>query len=288
MPYKIALQSASLSIIVNFLMAVAKVVTGILGSSFALVADGIESLADIFSSILVFIGIKYASKPPDENHPYGHGRAEVLVTIIVVGLLVISALFIVYQSIIHILTPHNLPRPFVLIVLGIVIVIKETLYQIFSSRAAKVNSSSLAADAWHHRGDAITSIAAFIGVSIAIYLGPGYEAADDWAAILAAILILYNAYRILKPALGEIMDENHHHMIDQIRDIAEEEPGILGTEKCFIRKTGMNYHVDLHAIVSGEIPVKEGHLLAHNLKDSIQSEMPEIAEILIHIEPDQF
>ncbi|WP_236974234.1 cation diffusion facilitator family transporter [Membranihabitans maritimus] len=286
---KKAIQSAFTSIVVNVGLATIKIITGILGSSFALIADGIESISDIFSSLLVLFGIKYAVKPPDKNHPYGHGRAEPLITFVIVGLLVLSSIFIIYQSILHIQQPHSTPRPYTLIILTLIIIVKEIMYRRMNRRGKEFKSTTLQADAWHHRSDAITSFTAFIGIAVAIIMGPGYEAADDWAAIVAAVIILLNAYLIFRPALGEIMDENlHQEMIQKIRDIAASEHGILETEKCFIRKTGMYYHVDLHAVVDGDKSVKEGHLLAHNLKDSIQREIPEIIEILIHIEPDHY
>jgi cation diffusion facilitator family transporter len=156
-------------------------------------------------------------------------------------------------------------------------------------RSKQTNSSSLAADAWHHRSDAITSVAAFIGISIALIMGKGYESADDWAALFAAFFILYNSYKIFRPALGEIMDENlNDDLVEEIRVKALTVPGILGTEKCFIRKAGMRYHVDLHAIVSAKISVKEGHELSHKLQDTLKEKIPQLGNVLIHIEPDDY
>mgnify|MGYP003420512168 FL=1 len=150
------------------------------------------------------------------------------------------------------------------------------------------NSSSLKADAWHHRSDAITSVAAFIGISIALVLGKGYESADDWAALLASFFILYNSYMIFRPALGEIMDEHRYDdLVENIREESLKVDGIIGTEKCFIRKAGMKYHVDLHAIVDATITVKEGHDLAHKLKDTLRSKILELGHVLIHIEPNE-
>jgi len=283
---KIALKTTYLSILSNLLLALIKAAAGILGNSYALIADAIESTTDIFSSFLVFLGIKYANKPPDENHPYGHGRIEPLITFLVVGFLIISATVIAYESIHQILSPQKAPKPWTLIVLGIIIIWKEISYRIVLHKSIQTNSTSLKADAWHHRSDAITSITAFIGISIALIFGEGFEAADDWAALFASAFIIYNAYLIFRPALGEIMDEHvHDDLIEEIRNIAITVEGILGTEKCFVRKTGMKYHVDLHAIVSGEISVKEGHLISHNLKDKLQEKIPSLNDVLIHIEP---
>jgi len=281
-----AIQATYFSIAGNALLAILKWLTGYFGNSYALIADAIESTTDIFSSFLVLVGIQYANKPADKNHPYGHGRAETLVAFLVVGFLIISATIIAYESIKNIGTPHDLPKPFTLYVLGAIIVWKELSYRFVVRKSIETNSSSLKADAWHHRSDAITSVAAFIGISIALFFGKGYESADDWAALFAAGFIIYNSYLIFRPALGEFMDENiHEELIQSIRKVAMTVEGVRGTEKCFIRKAGMVYHVDLHATVDAMIPVKEGHRIAHLLKDTLRKEIPQLGHVLIHIEP---
>ena len=283
-----AIKATYFSIIGNTSLALIKGLAGFFGNSYALVADAIESTTDIFASFLVLFGIKYSNRPADENHPYGHGRAEPLITFLVVGFLITSATIIAYESILNIGTPHDLPKSWTLIVLGLIIGWKEYSFQMVMKKSIITNSSSLKADAWHHRSDAITSVAAFIGISIALILGKGYESADDWAALLASFFILYNSYMIFRPALGEIMDE--HRYDDLVKNIRQESlkvDGIIGTEKCFIRKAGMKYHVDLHAIVDATITVKEGHDLAHKLKDTLRSEILELGHVLIHIEPNE-
>ena len=281
-----AIKATYFSIIGNTCMAIIKGLAGFFGNSYALIADAIESTTDIFASFLVLFGIKYSSRPADKNHPYGHGRAEPLITFLVVGFLITSATIIAYESIINIQTPHQLPKPWTLIVLGAIIIWKEYSFRVVMKRSVQTNSSSLKADAWHHRSDAITSVAAFIGISIALFLGNGYESVDDWAALFASGFILYNSYQIFRPALGEIMDENlHDDLIAQIRVVSLEVNGIIGTEKCFIRKAGMKYHVDLHARVNSDITVKEGHELAHKLKDTLRERIPELGHVLIHVEP---
>lgn len=281
-----AIQATYISIIGNFVLAVAKGITGVFGNSFALVADAIESLTDVLSSALVLFGIKYSTRPADSNHPYGHGRAETLVTFLVVGFLVISATVIAYESILNIQTPHEIPENYTLVVLAIIIITKEIFFRIISKKGKETNSSSLQADAWHHRSDAITSAMAFIGISIAIFMGPGYETADDWAALFASFLIIFNAYLIFRPALGEILDEHvYDDLVKEIRRISEEVDGVQGTEKCFVRKTGMTYLVDLHLLVNGKLSVIQGHEISHTAKDKLMQELPELANILIHIEP---
>lgn len=282
----IAVQVSWLSIVSNFTLAIIKWLVGYFGNSYALIADAIESTTDIFSSILVLFGIQYAHRPPDKNHPYGHGKLEPLITFIVVAFLVCSAVVIAITSIGNIQTPHQIPESYTLYFLAGIILIKELIYRQIKIKNKHVKSSSLAADAWHHRSDAITSAAAFIGISIALYLGPGFEAADDWAALIASGFILYNAYLIFRPALGEIMDEHvYDDLIEEIRILSMQVPGVLGTEKCFVRKSGMHYLIDLHLIVNGTITVHEGHSISHKLKSHLLEELPQISDVLIHVEP---
>lgn len=281
-----AIKATYFSIIGNTCLAIIKGLAGFFGNSYALIADAIESTTDIFSSLLVLFGIKYSNKPADDNHPYGHGRAEPLITFLVVGFLITSATIIAYESILNIQTPHDLPKSWTLFILGAIIMWKEYSFRIVMKRSKQTNSSSLKADAWHHRSDAITSVAAFVGITIALVLGKGYESADDWAALFASGFILYNSYLIFRPALGEIMDEHlYDDLIEDIRRVSHQVDGIIDTEKCFIRKSGMKYHVDLHARVDATISVKEGHDLAHLLKDTLRSEIPELGHVLIHVEP---
>ena len=282
-----AVRATWFSIAGNSALAVIKLVVGYLGSSYAIIADAIESTTDIFSSLLVLFGIKYAYRPADKNHPYGHGRAEPLITFLVVGFLMMSATIIAYESIKNIRTPHALPKAWTLFVLGPIILWKEISFRLVMRRSRETHSSSLRADAWHHRSDSITSLAAFIGISIAVILGKGYEAADDWAALFAAGFIFYNSYIIFRPALGEIMDENlYEGLIEEIREIAQTVPGIISTEKCLIRKVGMFYHADLHATVDSGISVRKGHDIAHALKNTLKEKLPQLGNVLIHIEPD--
>lgn len=282
-----AIQITYVSLFGNIAMALVKWFVGYFGNSYALIADAIESTTDIFASLLLLIALYYSSRPADDNHPYGHGKAEPLITFLVVGFLILSSIIITYQSIQNILTPHQTPKGYTLYVLGVIILIKEGFYRVVVKKSKETHSSALKADAWHHRSDAITSLAAFIGISIAIYMGKGYETADDWAALLAAAFILYNSFLIFRPALGEIMDEHvYEDLVLEIRTAAKHVSGVIDTEKCFIRKTGFHYYVDLHVIVKSTLTVKEGHEISHQLKDYLKLQIPQVANVLIHIEPD--
>lgn len=283
-----AIRTTYFSIVGNTCLAIIKGIAGVFGNSYALIADAIESTTDIFSSILVLLGFKYAERPADENHPYGHGKIEPLITFAIAAFLVISATIIATESIQNIQTPHQLPKSWTLIILGLIIVWKEISYRLVIRKSQEINSTSLKADAWHHRSDAISSVMAFIGISIALLMGKGYETADDWAALFASFFIMYNSYLILRPALGEMMDEQlYDQLILEIRNESLKVDGVVGTEKCFIRKAGMKFHVDLHATVDGTISVKEGHNIAHNLKDTLRKEIPQLGHVLIHIEPSE-
>jgi cation diffusion facilitator family transporter len=283
-----AIQTAIFSILGNSALAAVKLVSGILGNSFALIADAIESITDIFSSFIVFLGLRYSTRSPDENHPYGHGKAEPLITFIVVVLLLLSASLIAYQGIRNILTPQTAPENFTLFILGGIILIKEGFYRFVNRRSKATGSTSLKADAWHHRSDAITSLVAFFGILISILFGESFAMAEDIAALVAAGIIVFNAYRIFRPALGEIMDENvYDEQAARVRKLALEIPGIIDTEKCYIRKSGMNYYVDIHIIVDANLTVAEGHLIGHRFKDKLLKQFDEISDVLVHIEPDR-
>ncbi|MEY3592099.1 MAG: hypothetical protein RLZZ38_1068 [Bacteroidota bacterium] len=281
-----AKRAAILSLITNFLLAIIKGLGGIIGHSDALIADAIESCADIFSSFLVLFGLHYAHKPADDDHPYGHGKAEPLITFAVVGFLLISATIIAVESIRNLNEPQEQPAFFTLYILGAIIIIKELSYRYVYRKGVLTNSSSLKADAWHHRSDAISSLIAFLGITSTFLFGKGFEKADDWAALIAAFFIVYNAYRIFRPALGEIMDEHtHHELIHEIRTASKEVNGVIDIEKCWARKNGMTYVVDLHLEIDGNLSVTEGHGISHDLKDHLMETFPYITEVLIHIEP---
>jgi cation diffusion facilitator family transporter len=283
---EIAIGSVYFSILGNFLLAIIKWCAGYFGNSYALIADAIESTSDVFSSFLTLLGLNYAHRPADKNHPYGHGKAEPLFAFLIVGFIAVSAFIIAYQSIQNIVQPHEGPNLYTLFVLGGIIGWKELSFQYVLHKSKLTNSTALLADAWHHRSDAITSVMAFIGIAFAIWMGKGYEAADDWAALFSSGVILYNGYRILRPALGEIMDEQMNlALIEEIRKTSLTVEGVKDTEKCYVRKVGMRYHVDLHACVNGDLSVRIGHDIAHNLQAKLYQELPQLEHVLVHIEP---
>jgi cation diffusion facilitator family transporter len=271
---------------VNTVLTGAKFVAGVVGHSHALVADAVESLADIISSIIVWRGLVVAAVPPDEDHPYGHGKAEPLAAAVVSTMLLLAAGWIVLTATRSIGQPHPAPAPFTLIVLGVVIVIKETLFRFVRREAVSTQSSAVRTDAWHHRSDAITSLAAAIGIGVALLGGEGYEAADDVAAAFAAAVIAWNGWRLLRPALDELMDTAPHpEVVGQLRRIAEATPGVACVEKCIVRKMGYHYYVDMHVEVDPQMTVQRSHEIAHDVKDKIRVQVPPVRDVLVHIEP---
>ena len=284
--YRTGARLALIGVTVNFFLALIKIVAGLLGNAYALIADGIESTLDIFSSLVIWFGLKVAAEPPDEEHPYGHGKAEPLASIVVALIVIAAALGLAIESIHEIITPHHAPAPFTLAVLVGVIIIKETLFRKVSGAAEQLGSTAVKTDAWHHRADAITSAGAFIGISIALIGGPGWEQADDWAALFTCTIIGYNGYRLLVPALHEVMDTAPPKELEaSVRTIAAGVPQVAEVEKCRIRKMGLEYYVDIHIGVNANLTVRAGHEISHAVKDAIRSVKPEIADVLVHIEP---
>jgi cation diffusion facilitator family transporter len=281
-----ALRASGISIAVNALLAGAKVAAGLLGNSYALIADGIESMSDILSSFIVWSGLRISSIPPDQNHPYGHGKAESIAGAVVSVMLLAASLLIAVQSIREIVTPHHAPAWFTLPILGLVIVIKETLSRFVLKVGESIDSTSVKGDAWHHRSDAITSAAAFVGISIALIGGKGYESADDWAALAACLVIAFNGVRLLRPALNEIMDAAvAEDLVVAIVATAEKVPGVVRVEECRVRKSGLGILIDIHVEVAENKTVREGHDIAHQVRDHLMAANLRIRDVLVHIEP---
>jgi cation diffusion facilitator family transporter len=282
----IGIRTTIIGIITSIILAAIKAVAGVLGNSYALIADAIESTSDVFTSIIVLTGLKIAKRPADKTHPYGHGKAEPFAGILVASALFIAAIVIIIQSIHEIITPHHSPAPFTLIVLVAVVITKEMLFRFVIKAGNIVDSVAVKNDAWHHRSDAITSGAAFIGITIALIGGTGYEEADDYAALCASIIIIFNAFRLFKPALYEIMDAAPSpEIIKNVIAAALIVDGVVAIDKCFARKMGFQYYVDMHVIVDGNITVHKGHEISHNVKDKLINSFPNVSDVLIHIEP---
>lgn len=280
------MRSTLIGIAVNLFLAAIKGTAGIVGHSYALIADAVESTMDVASSLIVWLGLRYSVKPPDDNHPYGHGKAEPLAAMAVSLALFAAAAGVAVESVREIRLPHHAPAPYTLIVLVIVIVVKETLFRYVLKIGDSTSSTAVKSDAWHHRSDALTSAAAFVGISIALIGGAGYESADDWAALFAAFIIALNAYLLLRPALDELTDAKPDPALEaQVRSVAQQNPHVIGTHKCHVRKMGFDYYVDLDVIVDGNMTVTRGHDIAHEVQNAIRAANPLFSKVLIHVEP---
>jgi len=277
---------ALLGLVINVGLAAVKIFAGVLGNAYVLIADGIESALDIGGSIVIWSGLTFAARPPDATHPYGHGKAEPIAAVVVAIGVLAAALGLAIQSVRELFLPHHAPAPFTLIVLIVVVIVKEILYRYVIRFGRNVESTAVQTDAWHHRTDAMTSIAAFVGISVALIGGERWQSADDWAALFACALIGANGYQLLRPALYEIMDTAPRGaIVDLVREAASSVPGVVRIDKSLIRKMGLSFYVDLHVEVDGNISVREGHHIAHAVKRAIQESDPRIADVLVHIEP---
>jgi cation diffusion facilitator family transporter len=279
---------ALLGLAINVVLAAVKILTGLFGHAYVLIADGIESAMDVGGSIVIWGGLKVAARPPDPTHPYGHGKAEPIAAVIVAIGVLAAAFGLAVQSVREIFLPHHGPAPYTLVVLIVAVIVKEVLYRYVIRFGRDVESTAVQTDAWHHRTDAMTSIAAFIGISVALIGGEAWQSADDWAALFACALIGANGYRLLRPALFEIMDTAPRGpIVDSVRNAAAAVPGVIEVEKCLIRKMGLDFYVDLHVTVNGNISVREGHEIAHHVKAAIRQNDSRVADVLVHIEPAQ-
>lgn len=277
---------AQLGLVVNALLAVVKLVAGLVGNSYALVADAIESATDMVGSLVVWSGLRIASRSPDDRYPFGYGRAEPIAAGTVAALMVGAAAGIAIEAISEIRTPHHAPAPFTLGVLAGVIVVKELL----AKRVRKVGEASgsvvVHADAWHHRADAITSAAAFIGIAVALIGGPGWEPADDWAALVAAGIICINGVILLRSATRDLMDRAPDaSLFEKVAQAATQTPGVLAIEKLKMRKSGTGLYVDIHVQAEPTLSLHDAHILSGCVKSAIRAQVPTTLGVLIHMEP---
>ena len=277
---------AAVGVIASALLATTKIAAGVVGNSFALVADGVESVLDIFSGLLVWGGLRVSALPQSERYPYGLGKAEPLASLVVSTVLLMAAVGIAIGAAQEIVTPQEAPESFTLVVLVGVLITKELMFRVLSARGREIGSQSLNADAWHHRSDALTSLAAFLGISVALTAGEGFESADDWAALVACAVITFNGVRLFRASLTEVLDVTAPKEIrDRVREIAQSVPGVDGIDLLRVRQSGLALWVDIHVEVAGEMSVREGHEIAHLVKDGLVHSDLRILDALVHVEP---
>jgi cation diffusion facilitator family transporter len=278
--------SAAKSVVVNGALGAAKLAAGLLGHSYALVADACESFGDVLGSCVTLYGLRIAAEPADPEHPAGHGRAETLASAVTAIALVIVAALIFTHAAQSIYEPRPAPNPLTLLVLVPVILAKEAMFHYMRARGKKIGSLALITDAWHQRSDVLTSVAALVGISVAWIKGPAWAHADSWAAMIASIWLAGTGLWLLGPALHELMEGKvDPALLRFISASSAEVPGIKGIDKVWARKLGMRLIVDLHIEVDPAISVEEGHRLAHEVKDKLQHELPQVRDVMVHVEP---
>jgi cation diffusion facilitator family transporter len=290
-PANRGIRAAQIGVVVNAALAAVKFVAGVFGNTYALVADAVESLADIFASLIVWGGLHISSLPPDEDHPFGHGKAESIAAAVVSLMLVGAAVVIAIHSIHEIRTPHRTPAPWTLAVLVIVMIIKWTLSRRVLAVGQSLESTAVRADAAHHLSDAVTSAAAFVGISIAVVGsrlagGTGWESADDWAALAASFVIGYNGFSMLRGTVDDLMDRvPNKGVIEAIERAARSVPEVLATEKLTARRAGTTYWVTLHVQASPRLSLHEAHIVSGKVKSAIRAAVPKVEWVLVHMEP---
>ena len=283
---KRGIRAAQLGLFVNVGLVLLKLVAGLLGNSYALVADAIESSMDVFSSLIVWGGLEITSKPPDDDYPYGYGKAESIAAAIVALMLIAAAISIALVAVREIVTPHYTPAPYTLIVLGAVIVLKEVLFRRVLAVGNETGSSAVTADAWHHRSDALVSGAAFAGISLALWGGPGWESADDWAALAATAILGVNGFRLIRRAIYDLMDRTpESELLQSIGQTARSIPEVRAIEKLRVRKLGLEYFVDLHVQAEPLMNLRDAHILSGKVKGAIRAARPAVVDVLVHMEP---
>ena len=280
-------QTVITAVILSLALGVTKLVAGLAGNSYALVADAVESFTDIIGGAVVWGGLHISSKPATSRYPYGYGKAESLAAAIVAAIVLFVGIGIALEAILEIRTPHHAPEPFTLAVLVLVVIVKELLYRRIAKVGSEHDSTSLQADAWHHRADAVTSLCAFIGISTALFGGNGWEPADDWAALVAAGIIIFQSFRIAAVPFRELLDFTDEVFAAEIIAEATKIPGVRKVQKVHLRKSGSKHLADMHLWVSGSMNVRDAHALSHQVKDHLIEVFPSLLNVLIHLEPDK-
>lgn len=283
---------AAAGLFLNLALATGKLIAGLIGSSFALVADAVESITDILGSVVIWSGLRYGARPPDDEHPYGHGKAEALAALIVACIILLAGIGIAVESVRAILQPHSTPAWWTLVVLAIVVVTKETMFRLGRRKSRDHVSDALTIDAFHHRADAITSLAAFVGISLAIsgpHLFGGdrirWATADDWAALFASGIILFNAVSLARLPLRELLDRQPDDAVAAARAVAASVPGVRAIEKCRARTSGSRVYLEMHVQVDPAVSITQAHAIGGSVRAAVRRQLPAVADVLIHTEP---
>ncbi|MFN8818335.1 MAG: cation diffusion facilitator family transporter [bacterium] len=274
-----------LGLFANAGLSAIKLAAGILGHSYALIADAVESLLDVVASVVTLQGVRLADRPPDGRHPWGYGKAEALAALVVSGMIVLAGVGIGVQAVREIFSPHRAPAAWTLWVLLAVVVVKEAFYRIASATAQRASSTAVLADAWHHRSDAITSVLAGVGISIAVFGGEAWWPAEDYAALAASLIILINGSLLMRAPLGELLDRDCPDLAGDVRTVALSVPGVVDVEKVHARKSGRRHLVDMHLHVDPAMPISAAHAVGGKVRATVRQRLPQVADVLVHLEP---
>jgi len=270
----------------NLLLAAGKFLAGLFCRSHALIADAVHSLTDLVSDIVVLIGVRYWSAPPDEEHPYGHERIETLVTLSIGVMLALAALAIAGESLKEIqVHQDDAPKRAAFVVAVVSVILKEILYRWTLRAGRRIRSSALQANAWHHRSDALSSIPAAAAVAVSSFF-PAWGFIDRIGALVVSTFILHAAWKILREPLFELADSSAPQRNEEIRRIALSVPGAIGVHAVRTRNHGKGLFTDLHLLVSPELTVREGHRISTEICTRLIHSHLKIHDVVVHIEPD--
>ena len=284
--YRDATRAALLGLIVNMALGVIKLIGGIVGHSFALISDSVNSLGDSAASIVVLGSLRYAQKPADSDHPYGHTRAEAVGATTVSLMIIVAALLVGWQALMRLTSAHVMPPLWTLWIAGGNVVIKESLFRYQLAVGRKTQSAAMVANAWDHRADAFCSLAALVGIGVVRWMGEQFIWADQAAALIIVGVILITGIRLYAMSASELLDlQADESLVEEVRRAAEKVDGVRGVEKLFVRKTGLEYFVDIHVEVDESMTVRDGHELGHDVKSALLADFSRLRGVLVHLEP---
>lgn len=284
--YRRATRAALIGLAVNLALGIVKLIGGIVGRSFALISDAINSLGDSLTSVVVLVALWYAQKPADKEHPYGHTRAEAVAASSIALLIIVSALFVGWEAIKRLTLLHDVPPIWTLYIAGANAIIKELLYRYKQRVGRETGSAVIIANAWDHRSDALCSLAVLVGLGVVRFAGPGYIWADEAAALIVVAAIVWSGARLYRSSASELLDpQADAEFVRRIRQCAADVPGVRAVDKLWVRKTGLEYLADVHIQVDAQLSVYEGHRIGHLVQDRLVGEFPELRDALIHLEP---
>jgi len=284
--YQEATRAAALGLFANLVLGIVKLVGGLTGQSFALVSDAVNSLGDAVTSLAVLFALRVAQQPPDDEHPYGHTRAEAIAGSNIALLVIVSALLVGWGAVQRITVPHELPPVWTLWIAAGNVLIKEWLYRYKRAVGRRTKSSALMANAWDHRSDAFCSLAVLIGLGIVRWGGPGWIGADEVAALVVVVVIVWSGAKLFRSSSSELLDSQaDEQFVREIRQAAESVPEVRAVETLWVRKSGLEYFADIHIEVDAQLTVADGHRIGHAVKDRLVAQFTNLRDVLVHLEP---